>query len=424
MKREREKNEWWKNLSWIFALMGISILLYGILAEPVLNWKTSRLLKKSYSEISELNMANLDEEDEQILEELLTEKIGIAVVDQDFQIIYKSFERKSEGLLEKYYTGKLDQFREDPTIEIKKYKSFDTVRLRGLLIQSDRKYYILLRKELSGTGDLKNFSIWYFALAMLLISAFEWKMWQRRREQGNAELQVESGAMKAVQKEFVANISHELKTPLAVISSQVEMLQKMGDEIDREYYFESIREETDKMSKMVGKLLDLTIMEHKMERMELSEVDFSELMEYMLLKYDALLNKKGIHLKTQIEENCIVTGNRMYLEEAVNNYLMNAFQHTYQGKTICVNLGRIGKDACLEVLNQGEQIPEEAFDHIWESFYSIVGGTGKNEEIQEHNAGIGLFVVKNIVEQHHGSCGAENVKDGVRFWIRIPLRRR
>lgn len=161
-----------------------------------------------------------------------------------------------------------------------------------------------------------------------------------------------------------------------------------------------------------------------MERMELSEVDFSELMEYMLLKYDALLNKKGIHLKTQIEENCIVTGNRMYLEEAVNNYLMNAFQHTYQGKTICVNLGRIGKDACLEVLNQGEQIPEEAFDHIWESFYSIVGGTGKNEEIQEHNAGIGLFVVKNIVEQHHGSCGAENVKDGVRFWIRIPLRRR
>lgn len=424
MNKKRAGNEWGKNFRWIIVLMGISIFFYGILAEPVLNWKTSRLLKKSYSEISELNMANLDEEDEQILEELLTEKIGIAVVDQDFRIIYKSFERKSEGLLEKYYTGKLDQFRQDPTIEIKKYKSFDAVRLRGLLIQGDRPYYILLRKELSGTGDLKNFSIWYFALAMLLILAFEWKIWQKRRELGSADLQVESGAMKAVQKEFVANISHELKTPLAVISSQVEMLQKMGDEIDREYYFESIREETDKMSKMVGKLLDLTIMEHKMEQMELSRVDFSELLEYMLLKYDALFNKKGLYLRTQIEGNCIVMGNRMYLEEAVNNYLMNAFQHTHQGKTICVNLSRKEKEACLEVVNQGEQIPREAFEHIWESFYSIVGGTGKNEELQEHNAGIGLFVVKNIVEQHHGSCGVENVKDGVCFWIRIPLRKR
>lgn len=140
------------------------------------------------------------------------------------------------------------------------------------------------------------------------------------------------------QREFVANISHELKTPLAVVSSQVEMLEIAGDKIDRSYYYSSIHEELDKMSRMVGELLDFSMLDNQMSSMEMSRVNVSEMIEYLLLRYDAMFRKNEIKVEQEIEKNCFAYGNRMYLERAVNNYLMNAFQHTEQGKRIRITL--------------------------------------------------------------------------------------
>lgn len=136
----------------------------------------------------------------------------------------------------------------------------------------------------------------------------------------------------------MANISHELKTPLAVVSSQVEMLEIAGDKIDRSYYYSSIHEELDKMSRMVGELLDFSMLDNQMSSMEMSRVNVSEMIEYLLLRYDAMFRKNEIKVEQEIEKNCFAYGNRMYLERAVNNYLMNAFQHTEQGKRIRITL--------------------------------------------------------------------------------------
>lgn len=134
------------------------------------------------------------------------------------------------------------------------------------------------------------------------------------------------------QTEFVANVSHELKTPIAVVSSQIEMLELMGDKIDRAYYFSSIHEELDKMSKMVGELLDFSMLDNALNTMEISSADVSEMIEYLLLRYEGLFKQKGIRIEQKISPNAVVRGNQMYLERAVNNYLMNAMQHTGRKK--------------------------------------------------------------------------------------------
>lgn len=96
-----------------------------------------------------------------------------------------------------------------------------------------------------------------------------------------------------MRNDFTANITHELKTPLAVISGQIELLQAMGDKVDQDYYFSSIREEVQKMSDMVGNLLNISSMEHELENVEKQRLNLSETVEYMMLKYDALFHKKS-----------------------------------------------------------------------------------------------------------------------------------
>lgn len=222
------------------------------------------------------------------------------------------------------------------------------------------------------------------------------------------------------QREFVANISHELKTPLAVVSSQVEMLEIAGDKIDRSYYYNSIREELDKMSKMVGELLDFSMLDNRMSSMEMSRVNVSELAEYLMLRYDAIFQKNEIKVEKEIEQNCFTYGNRMYLERAVNNYLMNAFQHTEQGKKIRLSLKAEKQWLRLDVYNDGERITEEQMEHIWDSFYTSSRKKQPSSAV-ERNIGLGLFTVRKIVEKHQGSCGAENKENGVLFWMKLPI---
>ncbi len=236
----------------------------------------------------------------------------------------------------------------------------------------------------------------------------------------NSERDESSEEDRKARQEFVASVSHELKTPLAVISGQMEMLQSMGDRIDQDYYFTSIREEIDKMSRLVGNLLDLTIMEHQMEDMELREMDFSGMVQYMVQKYDALFQRNRVSLSTEIEEGCTVYGNRTYLEQAVNNYIMNAFQHTPQGKGIRITLVCEDGSAKLYVYNEGSSIADEELGQIWKGFYKESGSRRTNLR-EFRNAGLGLYFVKKITEIHHGDCGVRNVDGGVEFWLALPL---
>ena len=151
-----------------------------------------------------------------------------------------------------------------------------------------------------------------------------------------------------MRNDFTANVTHELKTPLAVISSQIELLQTMGDKIDQDYYFESIREEVGKMSDMVGNLLNISSIEHELETVKKSRLNLSETIEYMMLKYDALMHKKNLKVEVEIEKGCVILANQEYIEQAAGNYIMNAFAHCGDGRHLKISLKKQnGRISCL-----------------------------------------------------------------------------
>lgn len=223
--------------------------------------------------------------------------------------------------------------------------------------------------------------------------------------------------MEAMRKQFVNNVSHELKTPLAVISSQVEMLSYIKEESEKEYYYHSIIEEANEMSEMISSMLTIFSMEHGLEKMELSSINLSKVVYKMMERYEIILHQKEIKCEKSIEDNIFVLANERYIGQVITNYLINAYKHTKQDK--CIKISVTSNDNMVEVCvyNDGENIREEEMDKIWNSFYQ---GTGKNtEESQFRGTGLGLYIVKNIIKFHNGQCGIRNKENGVEFYFTL-----
>lgn len=252
--------------------------------------------------------------------------------------------------------------------------------------------------------------------------AEELRNYIQRLEKNNSELEWSNERLQAqneqkakleqMRREFNANISHELKTPLAVISSQVEILQFLETPEERQYYFDSIREEIEKMSGMVGTLLKLSYAEHELEELDRQPLDMAEAAEYLILKYDALYRQKEIKRVCYMEQDCVVLADRSCMEKAMSNYLLNAVSHTGNGGRIEASLTREENQVVFRVYNQGEAIREEELDKIWDSYY-------QGQE-QENHAGLGLYIVKTVILLHTGKYGAQNRDGGVEFWFSLP----
>lgn len=411
----------------VLIVLAAGILcVYAFAAYPFYCHMKAGTLQEAWAAIKEMDLSGLDEEDEEILKSFELEKLEILIADEDYKLVYATKNSEYGTQIEGNIIRHVEKYEEDARVTVRKYREIRTLRVRGLAVQKGEKYYVYIRKQTMAAQEVTKMSVIYFACGIAVLWLCGYLM-ERRRKKAEAQLEMEEEQgqekLEQVRKEFVANVSHELKTPLAVISGQVEMLQSMGDKIDREYYFASIREEIDKMSALVGDLLDITVMEHNVEQMEFCTVNLSDMMDYMVLKYDALFRKNKVKVATSIEKDVLVSGNSMYLEQAVNNYIMNAFQHTAQGKKMSINLIVENGYARIGVYNEGPCITKKDMEQIWQSFYANSKAKLKKEQ-KISNAGLGLYLVKKIVIQHKGKCGVENKADGVEFWIYLPMTRR
>ena len=418
------KSDFWKRGReiWIQLIaFAIAICVYCVCCYPLYTSLKGKIIRDLYEDLHDMDLEALNEDDLEILSEYQKGKFETVICDENFQQIYTSRASLKTDRVQNYIQSKLDMYTEEGTLEKQNKESRRVLMFRGRIIQNGKTYYIYIKKDIQSVLELIKGTRVYLMLVLALMICLSYILQKKKEKEMQNQLRQSDYQLLESQREFIANISHELKTPLAVVSSQLEMLEIAGDKIDRSYYYSSIHEELDKMSKMVGELLDFSMLDNQMSAMEMSRVNVTDLIEYLLLRYDAIFRKNEIKVESEIDQNCFIYGNRMYLERAVNNYLMNAFQHTKQGKCIRVTLKKDKKQVRLEIYNDGEQIREDQMEHIWDSFYTTSQKkkpvTSENEV---RNVGLGLYVVRKIVTKHKGTCGADNEEKGVLFWMQLP----
>lgn len=210
----------------------------------------------------------------------------------------------------------------------------------------------------------------------------------------------------ASRRAMTSAIAHELKTPIAVMSSYAQALQEHIDETKQEYYLGVIREEADKMDRMVLELLDLSRLEAGRYKIRRQDFNLTELVRELLKPLEQSISDKHLEISWQIGEEK-VNGDRYRFGQVVENYLTNAIRHTPEGGKIILRIGMNHETFSVE--NQGEHIPQENIKKVWETFWQ--GDAARNSR----GSGLGLAICRTIMTLHGGSCKVENTGMGVRF---------
>lgn len=230
----------------------------------------------------------------------------------------------------------------------------------------------------------------------------------------NEQLQKDIDYQKQIEqmrREFIGNVSHEMKTPLALLQLYTSNLKNDVEDIDREFYYDTIIEETEYLNSMVVSMLDISSIESGLLKMEFENICLSELatnlVERMHLMFEDFI------VETNITENINISGDRKYLEQAMKNFLTNAVEHTEKGGLIKISLN---DGIVFSVFNEGVAILEDDIQHIWGSFYR----SDKARVRTSKNVGLGLNIVKTVIQKHNGLCYVENINNGVEFSFTLP----
>lgn len=223
-----------------------------------------------------------------------------------------------------------------------------------------------------------------------------------------------------MRKEFLSNVSHELKTPLALIQGYAEGLQECinDDAESREFYCEVIIDEADKMNRMVKKLLTLNQLEFGNDQVIMERFDMTELIRGVANSTRILMEQKGIRLELENSEEAWVWGDEFKVEEVITNYMSNAINHADGEKLIRVFYTRSEDKLRVSVFNTGQPILEEDIEKIWVKFYKV----DKARTREYGGSGIGLSIVKAIMDSFHQRCGVINHEDGVEFWMELATK--
>ena len=220
-----------------------------------------------------------------------------------------------------------------------------------------------------------------------------------------------------MRQEFLANVSHELKTPIALIQGYAEGLQDNvnDDPESREFYCEVIVDEADKMNKMVKKLLSLNQLEFGNGQVHLEHFDLQQVVQSVLSSSEILFRQKEVTLSYDGGHPVYVWADEYMTEEVVMNYVSNALNHIDGEKIIEVKIVSCDGKARVSVFNTGKPIPEEDIDKIWSKFYKV----DKARTREYGGNGIGLSIVKAIMEAHNQAYGVKNYDNGVEFWFEL-----
>jgi len=214
------------------------------------------------------------------------------------------------------------------------------------------------------------------------------------------------------QKQFISDAGHELKTPIAVINTSAELLSR---ELGENTWLANIQYENDHMGALVTQMLELAHTENTVPPME--RLDFSRLAAGETLPFESIAFEKGLRFVCRITESIHVQGNAAQLRQLISILLDNALHHCTENGEIAFSLYAERNTFFLSVANDGDEIPPESRDKIFERFYRA--DSARNSEDKRY--GLGLAIARAIVTAHHGNIQVQCHDGKVDFTVAIPV---
>ncbi len=394
----------------------------------------------------------------------------VYVFDEEFEPIFSSLEMgNNKKFLVRLFGDKMDRFHETSKPSYAKIGDESAIRLYTSCTIDGKTYYINIKNNLSGVGkvfELSNLILGYVVIGYLIICSlvlyfaispsmkalkkvtdvatdisknnlsvrYQGKIYKNEigvlalsinkmadtiqdnineLENYNFVLREDHRYMMEYEQSrriLLRNITHDLKTPLAVISSQVEMIRTCEEQEKKDYYYESAMEEISKMSRMISEVLQMTVDERRIISKESQPLDASAVITELCDNNSAYIKSCDLELIKDITPNLELTTIKEYMEFVFRNYLANAVQNAVKNSAIIVSLKESDGTIRLSIENSGKHISDELKDKIWtETFTTSPEGKG--------NSGLGLYIVKEISLIEHTLCGFDNTENGVRFWF-------
>lgn len=235
----------------------------------------------------------------------------------------------------------------------------------------------------------------------------------------------EKSKLDEMRKSFISDVSHELKTPIALIQGYSEgLLENINsDEENRKFYAEVILDETNKMDKLVKQLLELMKLEYGKREFNNTIFDIVELEKEILRKSKVMLEENDIQVEFEEEKEIQVIADDFYIEQVISNYLTNAIKNAKMMENVKIikisNQINVEKNKVrVKVFNSGENISEQNLNRIWNRFYK--GDESRNRE--NGGTGIGLSFVKAVMNNYNNKYGVNNLENGVEFYFELDLK--
>ncbi len=220
-------------------------------------------------------------------------------------------------------------------------------------------------------------------------------------------------------RDLMANVSHDLKTPLTMIKAYAEMVRDITykDKEKREKNLNVIIEETDRLNILVNDILDLSKLQENITTLNIESFDLVAEINSVLKRYDILKENEGYEIIAKLPTKAPVKADKNRISQVIYNLINNALNYTGDDKKVTIKVSLDKKEYLVEIIDSGKGIEPEKIEHIWDKYY-------KNEKNHKRNVmgtGLGLSIVKNILEQHKFKYGVNSViNKGTTFYFKIP----
>ena len=403
------------------------------------------------------------------------DNLNILVLNNSLELKYATFSRRGPGLRIEMVLGRIQQLKGSDYIEEIALDPFSENRSLNLAMLMKSGDYLLLSTPLAPIQESASIANAFFLytgiatllLALLFIFAFSRRFTRpilelqniaqhmahldfsqnyqvtskdelgdlgqsinsmsaqlsqtiQELQEANARLQKDIEKERQIdemRKQFISNVSHELKTPITLIQGYAEGLKVnvVQEESEKDYYCSVIIDEADKMNKLVRELLDLSQVETGNFKLVKSPFDLAVLVDKITAKYRPIFEEKQVKPEIIKPEEIMVNADMVRTEQILINYINNALAHVDDRKQLKLMITQQGDKIHISLFNSGEPIPEESLDKLFTSFYKVDQARTRSDG----GSGIGLAVVKAIQEKDHNRYGVKNREGGVSFWFEL-----